>query len=251
MLRDPLTLDNARAWGSWIALSGQLNLVSEWLPELPPEKLDVWKRTVPNHARPSARPVDLFDGPMPRIWHLTSGEGDQRFDLVGLFNWDAKERTSVTIDPKQLGLSDDAKLVGFDYWSNEFIAPFGGPKEFDLAGGSCRVIALRSEQDRPQLLSTSRHVTQGLVDVTKLEWDPKTSTMRARSKVVGGDAYELRLDTPGSQARAPEISDADRAAGVSVASVKQSGRQLRVTLKSPVTREVEWEIQFSASGTGR
>jgi hypothetical protein len=251
MLRDPLTLDNARAWGSWIALSGQLNLVSEWLPGLPPEKLEVWKRTVPNHERTNARPVDLFDSAMPRIWHLSSGEGDSRFDLVGLFNWDPKERTSVTIDPKQFGLPESAKLVGFDYWANEFIAPFNGKKEFELAGGSCRVMALRREQDRPQLISTSRHVTQGLVDVVKLEWDPKSNTLRGRAKVVGGDDYELRIDAPGARARAPEISDDDRNAGVTVGVAKQSRRQVRVTIKSPVTREVTWEIQFSADGSSR
>src|SRR6185295_14355301 len=111
-------------------------------------KLDVWKRTVPNHERTSARPVDLFDNSMPRVWHLSSGEGEQRFDLVGIFNWDARERMSVTIDPRQLGLSADAKLVGFDYWSNEFIEPFSGPRQFDLPGGSCRVLALRKERDR-------------------------------------------------------------------------------------------------------
>ena len=35
MVRKPMTLDQARAWGSWIAVSGQLNMVSEWLPRLP------------------------------------------------------------------------------------------------------------------------------------------------------------------------------------------------------------------------
>ncbi len=35
MLREPMTLEQARAWGSWIGITGQLNMVSEWLPGLP------------------------------------------------------------------------------------------------------------------------------------------------------------------------------------------------------------------------
>src|SRR5439155_4189168 len=93
MLRDPLTVDNARAWASWIAISGQMNLVSEWLPDLPPEKLDIYKRTIPNHGKITARPVDLFERDMPRIWQLTTGAGEDRRDVIAVFNWNRAKET--------------------------------------------------------------------------------------------------------------------------------------------------------------
>jgi len=87
MLRDPLTLDQARAWGSSIAVNGQLNIVSEWLPGLPADKLDIIKRSIPNHGL-CARPVDPFEKDPAQIWHLTAGAGQQRKDIIGFFNWD-------------------------------------------------------------------------------------------------------------------------------------------------------------------
>jgi hypothetical protein len=254
MLRDPLTLENARAWGSFIALSGQLNLVSEWLPDLPPEKLDVYKRTIPNHRVLDARPVDLFERDLPRIWQVTEGEGDDRRDVVGLFNWNFDKPTTqpagaevgpvtVTLDLAQLGLGA-GEYVGFDYWGNEFMPKIGDNTTFTLPPGSCRVMALRRSAKHPQVVSTSRHIAQGLLDLTYVRWHNDKNALTGRARVVGGDDYELRLDAATAHAAAAELSADDRAAGVS-ASLKQDGRLVRVTLKSPRTRTVEWDVRFA------
>src|SRR5262249_32065426 len=146
MLRDPLTVDNGRAWASFVAISGQLNLVSESLPDLPRERLDIYKRSIPN-AGISGRPVDLFDRERPRTWQLTWGEGAERRDVVAMFNWTAPkakaadgqaleepvnpdnagmttadEGTKAVLDPAKLGLAVDQEYIGFDYWNNQFIA---------------------------------------------------------------------------------------------------------------------------------
>jgi hypothetical protein len=275
MLREPLTIENGQAWASWIALSGQMNLVSEWLPGLPPERLDIYKRTIPNHGKITARPVDLFDREMPRMWHLSYGEGDDRVDLVGLFNWNAPARQSsdsaameeptspeatgarrvetgpitIKLDPARLGIPGGAEqqFISFDYWAKAFLPAFSGAQEIQLAPGTCKVIALRKKIDRPQLLSTSRHITQGLVDVVKVEWDAGKRALRGRSRLVGGDAYEFRMDTAGAVMQTISLSADDQSANVS-ASPKQEGNHLRVTLNSPVTREVSWEIRFSGGG---
>ena len=47
MLRKPLTLDQGRAWALFIVVSGALNIVSEWLPKLPKDRLDIFKRSLP------------------------------------------------------------------------------------------------------------------------------------------------------------------------------------------------------------
>src|SRR5207248_4757949 len=93
--KDPLSIENARAWASFVAMSGQLNLVSEALADLPKERLEIYERTLPNSGR-SARPVDVFERELPRIWHLTFGEGDDRHDVVVLYNWTAASTTQPT-----------------------------------------------------------------------------------------------------------------------------------------------------------
>jgi hypothetical protein len=274
MLREPLTIDNGRAWASWIALSGQMNLVSEWLPGLPGERLEIYKRTIPNHAKLTARPADLFEREMPRIWSVTQGDGYDRVDIVGFFNWNFPDRRAgrggdsgameepttqeaqaakrgevgpikIQLNPDQLGIpgGGNVELVGFDYWDNTFIEPFRGLKEYELKPGSCKVIALHRQLDHPQVLSTSRHITQGLVDLTDQKWDKAKRTLSGRSKVVGDDPYELRIDTAGAQVEGVAlVGDAEKTGH---AVPKLEGRNLRVMINSPQTREVAWEIRFS------
>lgn len=246
MLRPPLTLDQARAWGSWIAVSGQLNLVSEWLPRLPSERLEVVKRSMPNHGL-CGRPIDLFERNLPQVWHLTAGADETRRDIVGLFNWDDEKATTFSVDLDKLDLPDGGTglYVGFDYWANEFVAPFSATLETELPGGSCRIIAIRPVLDRPQLISTSRHITQGVVDVLAESWN--ANTLSGTSLVVADDPYELRIVTPTGRkrwkVRSAGVSREDKRAGITIR-VKSAGRNVRATVSSPTNRKVNWEISF-------
>jgi hypothetical protein len=248
-----------------------MNLVSEWLPGLPPERLDIYKRTIPNHTKLSARPVDLFEREMPNIWHVSHGEGDDRVHLVGLFNWNFPERgrssdsgameepttqeaqaakrgevgpVTVKLDPAQLGIPAGTELVGFDYWAKKFVPAFSGAQEFTLPPGSCKVFALRKKIDRPQLIGTSRHISQGLVDVIDVKWDEEKNVLSGRSRVVGDDPYELRIDTAGRKVE--QVTTAGGGGRFETAA-KAHGDDggLRVTFTSPASGEVTWQVRFA------
>ena len=110
------------------------------------------------------------------------------------------------------------------------------------------MLALRPVQEHPQLLSTSRHVTQGMLDVLNEEWDPQQRQLHGRSRVVGGDHYELRITTacPNRAWRlTAEVSAADQAAGVTV-SAAQGRDGIRVAVQSAADREVAWTVRFKS-----
>jgi hypothetical protein len=247
MLREPLTLEQARAWGSWIALSGQLNLVSEWLPGLPEDRLDIVRRSMPNTGL-CGRPMDLYEEPEhPRVWKLTAGSGAGRRDVVGLFNWDAKGAATVEWPLERLDLPGGGKgeYVGFDYWRNEFVGPVSGAVRAELPAGACRVISLRpAAADRPVVVGTSRHITQGVVDLVEETWDGAGRVLGGRSRVVGGDPYQIRIVAPaGMKVVAVEVSEEDRAAGVTIA-VDDAGAKGRVTVRATGNRDVRWRIKY-------
>jgi len=237
MLREPLTLDQARAWGSLIVLSGQMNVVSEWLPGLPRERLGVLERTMPNPGL-DGRPLDLLERSLPRIWHARVGEGEAEQHLVGLFNWDAKRRARITLDLTRLGLSADQQVVGFDYWEDAFVEPFAGERTFTLRPGSCRVLSLRPVRSRPQLVSTSRHVSQGAVDVRKVRWSAGQRALRGASRLIGGEPYELRLWAGAAQVASLRAPDGLETAW------EQDGPQVRMRLLSAATGNAAWRIVF-------
>jgi hypothetical protein len=246
-VRAATPLEQARLNASFTAIAGDLFYNSDWMPDFPRERLDILRRCIPPHKLAS-RPVDVFESPLARIWHLADTRQARRRDVVALYNWgENPARVSETVE--RIGLPAAKEYVGFDFWANKFLPPFKEKVQADLpSGGSCRILAIQPLLDHPQLLSTSRHVTQGMVDVTGEIWDAAQSTLAAASKVVADDPYELRIVVPGGEkawhAAAVSVSADDQTAGVK-AVFKQDGLRLRATITSPASREVQWRVQFA------
>jgi hypothetical protein len=244
-VRTTLPLSDARLICSWITLSGQLSVSSDAYAELPTERLDLLKRTMPAHGlRP--RPVDLFEEPVPRIWLLTDDRRGPRRDVIGLFNWGAEE-VLLQFSLDQLGLSGQTEYVAFDYWSNKALPPFKDQLQHTLPPRSCAIWAVRAVAEHPLLLGTSRHITQGVVDVLKEEWNAEARTLGGVSRVVGGDAYELRIRTESTRGAwkptAVELEEPDRVAGVTISFKEETGL-VRVALQSPENGDLRWRVRF-------
>jgi hypothetical protein len=240
-------LAQARLNASFTAIAGDLFYNSDWIPELPPERLDILRRCMPAHHLAS-RPVDVFQNQPARIWHLADTRQTRRRDVVALYNW-RKEPASISETAERIGLPPAKEYVAFDFWANRFIPPFRETLRADLpAGNSCRILAVQPVLDHPQLLSTSRHVTQGMVDVTAETWDAAKETLSASSTLVANDPYELRIVVPVSErswnAVGASVSADDQAAGVKT-TIQQDGPKLRVAITSPVSRDVQWQVQFA------
>ena len=242
-VRAATPLDQARLNATFTAVAGDLFYNSDWMPDLPPERLDILRRCMPTHGLPS-RPVDVFESQPARIWLLSDTRKVPRRDVVALYNWD-KQSVLVECLASRIGLPASSEYVAFDFWANKFVPPFRDSVRAELAPGSCRVLGVRPVANHPQLLSTSRHVTQGIVDVAEEKWS--SPILSGVSQVVANDPYELRIVVSvGEQswrATGAGVSPEDTAAGVKTA-FHQDGPKLRATLTSPVSRAVRWEITF-------
>lgn len=67
-----------------------------------------------------------------------------------------------------------------------------------LSPVSCRVLTLAIATEHPPLISTSRHITQGWIDLQQLSYDSTTLTYSGESEVVAANRYELRFAFPRS-----------------------------------------------------
>lgn len=239
-------LDQARLNASWTAISGQLFYNSDWIPQLPPERLDVLKRTIPAHGL-LPRPVDLFETEPARIWLLTDTRRAPRRDVVALYNWDQKQAATIACPLASIGLPAAEQYVAFDFWADQSVPTLREQLSAVLPPASCRILAVRPVADHPQLLSTSRHVTQGMVDVLEERWDAAAAMLSGTSCLVANDRYELRIVLPAGRhsrrARQVTVSTGDAAAGVK-ADFKQDGSLLRAWITSPTSRQVRWQVRF-------
>jgi hypothetical protein len=239
--------DRARLNATFTSIAGNLFYNSNWMPDFPVERLDILRRCMTPHGLRS-RPVDVFENEPARIWHLADPRGGRR-DVVALYNWGGQTET-VAASAMRIGLPPAKQYVAFDFWANKFVPPFEGDVRATLLPGSCRVLAIRPVSDHPQLLGTSRHVTQGIVDVTGETWNATSLTLAATSKVVANDSYELRIVTPvganSFRVAGVTVSAQDKAAGVTAA-FTQDGPRVRATLTSPVSRDIQWQVRFETA----
>jgi hypothetical protein len=250
-VRDKVPLEHARTLTSWVTITGQLNASSEDYTKLSPERLRLLRQSMPARSL-KARPADLFEQKIPRIWLLTDSRGSNRHDIIGLFNWEPNEPAQIQCSLERIGLpASRGGYVGFDYWADQFVEPLGRNLETTLPPAGCRVLAVRPLTNAPQVISTSRHITQGLVDLTDERWDSGTSTLSGVSRVASGDAYELRIaakvPTGNRSIAKVAVSQADVDAGIKITLVGQDGWKARVRIDSPTSRDVHWSIEFAAA----
>ncbi len=248
----PVTLEQARMGASWVAITGQFFLISDWLPDLPPERLEVLKRTMTHHNA-TARPVDYFDNFLPTTWLVTATNDTVRRDVIGVFNQETNE-LNIGYSCARLGLDPGRNYYAFDFWANSPLPSFQDGFECQVPPTSCRIIAVRGAEGHPELVSTSRHVTQGIVDVTGENWNASRQTLSGVSQIVGNDAYELRvagLDEGGKKWRlaTATVSAKDQAAGVAIASKPEVADEegwCRVGIDGKASRAVRWTLEFTA-----
>jgi hypothetical protein len=84
----------------------------------------------------------------------------------------------------------------YDYWNRAFLGAYTDGLELALRAHASRVLAVHRVQDVPQLISTSRHIAQGAMDVETISYDAAAQTLVGKSQVVGGEPYEVVVCAP-------------------------------------------------------
>ncbi len=242
-VRKSMPIEHARLICSWVTISGQLRVSSEWFPDLPPDRIDLLKRTMPNHGK-HARPADLLESDLARIWVLQDDSSGVERTVIGLYNWSDKKSDHIEYPMAKLGLNPEKKYIGFDYWADQFVAPFKGTLSAELQPGSCSVISLREYSDRPVVVSTSRHITQGIVDLIKEEWNGKKKSLTGTSRLVANDPYEIRMTVPSGKKSWKLTSFTPQNKIVKITKQEQNGQMIRVSMVSTENTDLNWSAVF-------
>ena len=156
--------------------------------------------------------------------------GVGEWDVVALFNWSETEARSVDISPARLGLPE-GPWVGVDFWSGDLVHDGMGTLSMELPPASCRVISMWANEGRPRFVGSSRHLTQGALDVEAIAWDDKKLRLSGTSQVVGEDAYTVRVYVP-------------KGWRVTGGKFKQLGPIAELTIKKPKNERVRWSMDF-------
>lgn len=233
-VRESNPIEKARWMVSWQAISGVMGTSSMQYSELSKERLDLLKRALPTHDY-NAYPVDILENENPNIWIVNNN----RMNVIGLFNWKEKEETTINYNMKKMGLDPNLSYEAFDFWDNKYLGTIKGSLKSILKPASCQVLAVKPVKNNPQVISTSRHITQGLMDVITEKWEESTKTLLGTSKVVENDIYELRIVLPkGFSAPKNAMCNGRKM------DAKVDGSIVRISFIPTKTDEVNWKIIF-------
>ncbi len=205
--KEPLDPLHRRAMITMLYVTSGRIESAQSLDTLTPEVVYDIGRAFPMHSTPqSARPVDAFTGvKIPRVYAFRV---DDQWQQVTFFN---EEEAPATI---KAPLSGDQAATGslaldpaksfyiYEFWSDRLVGKFKGAATLEqtLAAGEARMFSVREALDHPQVLSTSRHLMQGYLDLSNVEWNPTTRQLRGVAKVVGGEPFRIVLAGNGAKA---------------------------------------------------
>lgn len=237
-------ISRARLLPSFVALSNQFFLSSDWIPDLPAERLDIIKRCMASHQA-TARPVDAFDKTLPSIWLAQDINTGTKRQVLGLFNWQTEEAL-IGCSLEWAGLESNKMYHAFSYWENKPLDKISEQFRYNLSAESCKIIALREKTGHPVVVSTSQHVTQGMIDLKEEKWN--NGKLEGVSKLIGGDTYEIRIaglnDGHRWVLKEAKISRSKFPASIRVLPEKEDG-WLRLVIESGKSQDVAWNLKFN------
>ena len=145
-------------------------------------------------ANPSPIDANQFGAVCP--WWLN--EFDRPFEhwnVLHRINWTGSPAGRTTVKFADLGLDSGKTYLVYEFWSRQFLGAHAGSVELPaISSMGLQSFAIRELLDRPQVVSTGRHLSQGGVDLVAARW--KGNTLTGTSRVVAGDRYELAVYAP-------------------------------------------------------
>jgi hypothetical protein len=163
----------------------------------------------------------------------------EHWNVLARFDTAGKGLAEADVRFEDLGLDPAQEYLVYEFWSKKLV-PVSRTSFRAPAGdkGATQVFAIREKLAHPQLLSTSRHISQGAVEISESEWNDGTVTLQGVSKLVAGEPYEITLHLP------PGWKALKCGIGVSECTPKVEGELVRFELTPAMSQPNFWSMTF-------
>ena len=188
-------------------------------------------------AEVSGRDPKPFDAGLTPAVHLYSLEIDRPFE-----SWLVLGRTGGSFEHirwEDLGLDPKKTYSVFEFWEKRVVATSADgfvPGPISPAFNS-QVFVIRERLPHPQVVATSRHITGGGVDLLDVTW--KDGELSGRSRLVGGDAYDLYLSEPNGW----HFAEID-CGGVKARTTSRQDGVIVTGCQAEKSGEISWKARF-------
>ena len=195
------TASENRVRMAFVVFGGGPMFLSDRLPELPDEKIELIKQCLPAYG-PTATPLDLFTyREYPQVMHLPVQTAWGSWHLLGLFNLDERPE-KVTVDLSDLGLQPDQDYLIWDYFQRRVVGRVRALEGAELLlrvplpTTDVAVLRVTPMQPHPFVIGTDLHLAQGAVELQQVRWDEKALTLSGEATRPPGTAGHLYVHVP-------------------------------------------------------
>ena len=194
VLREEFNTENQAASRIYfVALLGLPMTFGDAFNALPQSRVALIKNCLPVM---DIHPMDLNEpvcDPAFLIINLSIELPFESYTVADVFHlMDTKAKRRVYIE-KDLHL-EHAEYHVFDFTKGKYLGAVSDFFEVEAEPCESRIFSIRKKTGRPQILSTSRHVTQGAAEIKTLAQDDGLLAFSA--ELVGGDEYAVYLYIP-------------------------------------------------------
>lgn len=210
------TYEQAVTRATFYSLLGMPITIGDDLCDLPEDRADIIRRALPPlDIRPmDLRETEFADSKAVTNLHICKPFGE--WNVVQVSNL-LEEAKTVDVDfDTELHLEDGEYLV-YDYWNHKFLGTYTDEITLSLPASGTVVLAFHKKNGKRQILSTSRHISQGGFDLVDV-YEDETGVIGGCSKVVANEPYVITYYNPNTETTTEK------------------------TILSDVTGEIEWSV---------
>ena len=236
------TMDQARSRVSLVSLCGMPFTMGDNLPELSQERIELIKKTIPVIDMHPADIMDIaVDIDLFKI-NLLICRAYETWNVVDVMN------TTCTCLKTSLDFNNDLHLdtehneeyIIYDFWDKKLLGRYFHSITLEIPAYGSRVLSIRRLVENPQIISTSRHITQGGFDLLHIEWISDKLILQGKSILVSNEEYEIVLHVPiGFK---PTAVNGDITVKSNISHVE--GAAWAVSLYTEISGVCSWEIYF-------
>jgi len=268
---DHIELSEREAWRSTMvtSLTGSLFMLTDKPERYRTEFADPARRTAPVLMTLPGQLYDVDPSRSANLWRAdveVSGRDPKPFDAglepaAHLYlleinrpfeSWVVLGRTGGAIDQvpfDQLGLDPAKEYVVFEFWEKRLL---GSVTKAFVPGVisprfNSQAFVVRERVAHPQVVATNRHITGGGVDLLDVRW--REGSLAGRSRIVGGDPYDVYITEPAgfvfdkATCDGAQLSGALRE-GARSSSAAREGALVKITCRADASREIGWTATF-------
>ena len=153
------------------------------------------------------------------------------YHVVDVFNTTEHE-IQYALSLNCIGKRPGERVLVYDFWNERFLGVCDREVLLTIPPYASVVLAIRSDEGRPQLVSVSRHVLQGAYEITNMKWEKET--LSGEVNVVANAECKLRFYVPVGYLlkTTKDIS------------VNQENGLAELTVIRPESGNVQWKLEF-------